>query len=207
MNIENRKIKDLKANDENPRTITRAELAKLKRSIQEFGFVQPILVNTHPDRKDVVIGGHQRLTAAEQLGLKEVPVTYVNLDKTKESLLNIALNKISGEWDDEKLYRMLNSMNKTDLTLSEFDEAIIDEILAKNKDYEKEKNIDNTPIPLSKPKSKPGDIFTLGDHKIMYADSTKPENTQILMEGDLADAIFTDPPYGVSYKGTNKPIS
>jgi len=205
MNIENRKIKELKPNDENPRTITRAEMEKLKRSIQEFGFVQPILVNTHPERKDVVIGGHQRLTAAEQLGIKEVPVTYVNLDKTKESLLNIALNRISGDWDDEKLFNLLSSLTDTDRTLSGFDEAVIDEILAKNKEYEKEKTLDDLPATPNHPKTKPGDVFTLGNHKIMCGDSTNPDDVINLMRGEIADAVFTDPPYGVSYKGTNNP--
>ena len=139
--------KDLKPNEKNPRKITKRELQKLVRSIKEFGFVDPIIVNKNKTRYNIIVGGHQRVEAAKKLNIKEVPVTYVDLTEEKEALLNMALNEISGEWDDDKLLNLLKELEERgiDLTLSGFDEPILDEILARNIQSEKEKNIDQTP--------------------------------------------------------------
>lgn len=200
-------IKDLIPNEKNPRKITQAELKKLARSIQEFGFVEPILVNKHKDRYNIIIGGHQRVQAAKKLGMKQVPVVYVELDEAKEHLLNIALNEISGEWDDDKLYLLLKELQskKADLTLTGFDEPIIDEIMRNTRNLEREKDIDKTPPVPDKSKSKQGEIYILGDHRLMIGDSTDPAQFEKLMNKKKADLCWTDPPYGVSYKGTNNP--
>jgi len=195
MEIVNIAIKDLKLNEKNPRKITKRELQKLTRSIKEFGFVDPIIVNKNKERYNIIVGGHQRVEAAKKLKLKEVPVTYVDMTEEKESLLNIALNEISGEWDDDKLLDLLKELEERgiDLTLSGFDEPILDEILARNVVVEKEKNIDRTPKIPDVPKSKPGEVYILGDHRVMCGDSSKEEDMQELMGKDLAVMCWTDP--------------
>ena len=207
MEITNVDIKELKFNDKNPRKITKRELHKLMRSITEFGFVDPIIVNKHSTRNNIVVGGHQRLKAAEKLGMKEVPVTYVNLTEDKESLLNIALNEISGEWDDDKLLSLLQELEEKgiDLTLSGFDEPLLDEILSNKEQQKKEQNIDRTPKVPEVPKSKEGEVYILGNHRLMCGDSTEREDFKTLMQDKIADLAWTDPPYEVSYKGTNNP--
>lgn len=204
LNIEYRPISELKPNEKNPRKITRAELNKLKRSIKEFGFIDPVIINNHKDRKDIIIGGHQRIEAARALGMKEVPVVYVSVPEDKEYLLNMALNEISGSWDEEKLYNLLKELNDKpiDMTLSGFDEAFIDEILSREIDVDKERLLDIVPALPKNPLTKRGDIYALGMHKLMCGDSTKAEDVDKLMEGAIADAAWTDPP---SYSGDNNP--
>ena len=200
-------IKDLKPNEKNPRKITKRELQKLVRSIKEFGFVDPIIVNKNKTRYNVVIGGHQRVEAAKKMKITTVPVTYVDMNEERESLLNIALNEISGEWDDDKLLELLKELEErgVDLTLTGFDEPILDEILSRNKQSEKEALIDVIPKLPEKAKSQPGDIYILGDHRLMCGDSTKEEDFKKLTKEKAADMCWTDPPYGVSYRGTNNP--
>jgi len=154
-----------------------------------------------------IVGGHQRVEAAKAMKLKKVPVVYINMDETKEHMLNLALNEIAGEWDETKLYNMLMELNaaNVDITLTGFDEPIIDEIIQANKDKEKEKIIDVTPQVPDKAKSKRGEIYQLGDHRLMCGDSTSEEDFKLLMDGKIGDMCWTDPPYGVSYKGTNNP--
>jgi len=131
MEVKNVKLSELKLNDKNPRKIERQEMNRLMRSLNEFGFVDPIIVNEHPDRKNIIVGGHQRYMAADRLGMVEVPVTYVNLDEKKENLLNIALNKISGDWDEEKLPELLTHLQDlgADLTLTGFDNVELDSLM------------------------------------------------------------------------------
>jgi len=195
MEIVNVLIKDLKPNEKNPRRITKREMQKLIRSITEFGFVDPIIVNKNKARYNVIIGGHQRVEAAKKLKLTEVPVTYVDMNEEKEQLLNIALNEISGEWDDDKLLELLKELEErgVDLTLTGFDEPILDEILARNRMADKEKDIDKTPILPEKPKSKPGDVYILENHRVMVGDSSKEEDMNKLMNGKIADLCWTDP--------------
>jgi len=197
------KIKDLTYNEKNPRKISSIEQKRLMRSIKEFGFVDPVIVNKQKDRFNMIIGGHQRVKAAEKLGWKEVPVTYVEIEEDKEHLLNIALNSISGEWDDDKLMKLLKELQErgSDITLSGFAEPILDEMMARDSLVEKEKNIDRTPAVPSKPKTKYGDVWTLGNHKVMCGDSTVPNDFDKLMGTKVADLCWTDPPYGVSYTG------
>lgn len=202
-----RPIGELVPNDKNPRQMTKAEMNKLKRSLKEFGFVDPVIVNKHTDRKNIIIGGHQRCEAAKEIGLSEVPVVYVTLTPEKESLLNMALNKISGDWDESKLYDMLLDLENypVDMTLSGFDEHVIDEIMARNEEQEQEELLDIVPAVPELPKSRPGEVYWLGSHRLLCGDATKPEDVAKLMQDQVADCVWTDPPYGVSYTGTNNP--
>ena len=103
MNIVNIKIEELKFADYNPRQISEKQVEELKKSIENFGVVEPIVVNENPDRKNIIVGGHQRVRILQMLGHTEVPVFYVNLDEIREKELNIRLNKNTGNWDWEKL--------------------------------------------------------------------------------------------------------
>ena len=203
MEVTNVPIRDLKPNDKNPRMISQNEMRKLMRSLEEFGFVDPIIVNKNKNRYNIVVGGHQRLRAAEKLGYSEVPVTYVDLTEDKEQLLNIALNEISGEWDDDKLLELLKELEErgADLTLSGFDEPLLDEILNTKEKAIKESSIDKTPNTPDTAKSRPGDIWILGKHRLMVGDSTKESDFDLLMKGEKGKLCWTDPPYGVSYEG------
>jgi ParB-like chromosome segregation protein Spo0J len=141
MQLEHVDIESLRPDPANPRRISDAELEALTRSVHEWGFVQPVLVRRE-DR--AVIGGHQRLLAARRLGMKTVPVIFVDLSIEQARTLNLALNNISGEWDEELLARMLAELQPVaDLSLTGFGEDELDKLL---------KSLDVTCA------SKPGDV-------------------------------------------------
>lgn len=117
MEIKQIPIKDLNPAEYNPRFITDDELGQLKISIEKFGIVEPIVVN-----KDMtVIGGHQRLKAIESLGMETAPCFVLDLDKKQEKILNLALNKISGSWDEEKLATLINDIQDEAIGFNEFE--------------------------------------------------------------------------------------
>jgi len=122
-------INELVICEENPRKISKEEMEKLKRNITEFGMVENIVVNSNKDRKNIVVSGNQRVKACKELGLKTIPVYYVDLPREKELVLNIAMNKIGGEFDEEKLSEILNGLDIDDLDLTGFDESELDELL------------------------------------------------------------------------------
>ncbi len=177
------------------------EYEKIKRSISEFGFADPLVVNADM----TIIGGHQRLTVAMDLGYTEVPCAVVDVDKTREKALNIALNKISGEWDDNLLAELLQDIQNSnyDAELTGFESAEIESLY--NKVYDKEVKEDNFDVEseLKQPVfSKPGDIWFLGKHRVICGDSTKAETYERLMDGDKANLVLTDPPYNVDVQET-----
>ena len=203
MNIQKINIEKLKAAEYNPRKDLKPEdeeYQKIKRSILEFGYVAPIIVNADM----TVIGGHQRLKVLKELGYEEVECNIVDLDKTKEKALNIALNKITGEWDNSKLEELLAELKETDIDMDmtgfTFDE--VDNIL---KDIEGSKeddfDLDKTLNEIDEPITKPGDIWILGKNRLMCGDSTQKENVLRLMDKQEADMLLTDPPYNVDYEG------
>lgn len=203
MNIQKINIEKLKAAEYNPRKDLKPEdeeYQKIKRSILEFGYVAPIIVNTDM----TVIGGHQRLKVLKELGYEEVECNVVDLDKTKEKALNIALNKITGEWDNSKLEELLAELKETDIDMDmtgfTFDE--VDNIL---KDIEGSKeddfDLDQALNEIEEPTTRPGDIWILGKNRLMCGDSTQKENVLRLMDKQEADMLLTDPPYNVDYEG------
>ena len=123
MNIVQKKIATLKLADYNPRKLSDKQEKELTESMRQFGFVQPLIVNSHPQRKNIVIGGHQRLAIAVKMGLKEVPCYMVSLSLEKERELNIRLNKNTGSWDPQKL--QLN-FNLTELLSFGFEKKELD---------------------------------------------------------------------------------
>lgn len=150
--------KDLKPNDE--------EYIKIKNSIINFGYVEPVIIN-----KDfTVIGGHQRLKVLKELNYEKIECIVVDLDKTQEKALNIALNKISGEWNTEKLENLLQELLQEDfdVNLTGFDSEEIDNILNEYLDTEEDEfDIDEAINEIQEPITKPGDIWILGRHRLM----------------------------------------
>jgi DNA modification methylase len=194
----------------NPRTISEAQLAALSRSVAEFGMVDPILVRRE-DR--VVIGGHQRLDVARKLGLPTVPVIFLDLSEHQASLLNLALNKISGEWDWEQLGELLSELRdlpEVDVTLSGFDTEEISDLLAeleaqanssREESFDVEAAMAQAEQQQGPTRVQPGDLWQLGRHRLLCGDCTDPANWERLLAGELAQAVITDPPYAVNYVG------
>lgn len=190
-------IKDLKPADYNPRTWDKEAVAHLKESITKYGVVDPLLANSAPKRKNVLIGGHFRLTVLKELGYETVPVVYINIpDIEKEKELNIRLNKNTGEFD----WNLLATFDETFLAGVGFSSQELDEIFATEEepevfDLEKElKKLDIGPIDI-----KPGDRFAIGDSFVQCGDSMKEEDMLALMDGAQADMVCTDPPYILDY--------
>ena len=159
------------------------EFEKIRRSIQEFGYVDPIIVN----QDFTIIGGHQRATVLKALGYTEVDVVIVEVDKVKEKALNIALNKISGEWQMDKLKELLLELEKQiDLGMTGFDDEEFKELLASmdtQQAVDDDFDVDAALEVIEEPKSKRGDIYLLGPHRLMCGDSTDPEDVAKLMNG------------------------
>ncbi|MFC1930448.1 site-specific DNA-methyltransferase [Chloroflexota bacterium] len=203
--IEHIPIDDLRPDPANPRHIDEKELEALTRSIREFGLIDPIIVRKEDK---LVIGGHQRALAARRLGYKTVPVVFVDLSLEQARLLNIALNKISGSFDQELLARLLSDLNQVpdvDLTLSGFGEDELKKLLKSLNAREKRERTETFDLDdaikaaQASPVAKQGDIWLLGDHRLHCADSTDSGALQRLMGRDRAAMAFTDPPYNVNY--------
>ena len=202
MEIKNVLVKDIKYAPYNPRKISNEVLNKLKRSIEEFGYIEPIIVNK---RTMYVVGGNQRLKVLRQLDIKEVQAVIVDLDDTHEKALNIALNKINGEWDLPALKDLLLEIDtgEIDTEITGFDMPEIEELMNQFhiEGEEDNFNVDEAVEEIKEPTTKTGDIWLLGKHRVMCGDSTKIEDVERLMDGKKADMVFTDPPYGVNYTG------
>ena len=177
------------------------EYEKIKNSIQEFGFADPLVVNADM----TIIGGHQRLTVAIDLGYTEVPCAVVDVATTREKALNIALNKITGQWDDELLANLLKDLDgvqfNTDLTGFEKDE--IQRLCSKLFDKEVQEDNFDVDNELKQPVfSKLGDLWLIGKHRVICGDSTSEEVYTRLMDGQKANLVLTDPPYNVDVEET-----
>ena len=177
------------------------EYEKIKNSIEEFGFADPLVVNADM----TIIGGHQRLTVAADLGYTEVPCAVVDVDKVREKALNIALNKITGAWDTQLLADLLDDLKGYDynLDMTGFDAAEIGELFSSI--YDKEVKEDNFDIDseLKKPTlSQLGDLWLIGRHRVICGDSTGEEVYTRLMDGEKANLVLTDPPYNVDVQET-----
>lgn len=205
MQIERKKIVDLIPADYNPRKDLKPgdkEYEKLKRSITEFSYVDPLIWN---QRTGNLVGGHQRLKVLGDMGETEVDVVVVDLDTEKEKALNIALNKISGEWDKDKLALLITDLQGSalDVSLTGFEPAELDELF--KEDLKNEVKDDNFDVDkeLKKPaRTKMGDLWQLGEHRLFCGDSTKAESYELLMDGKEANLVITDPPYNVNYEGS-----
>jgi DNA modification methylase len=205
-------IETLRPWEGNPRVMEEAELAKLKRSIQEFGLVEALVVR----RSDqLVVAGHKRLEASRALGMAAVPVVYVELSDAEAKALNLALNRIQGEWDLPKLGELLEELRELadfDETLSGFGVGEIEDLLAELEreampaPYEESFDLAAELLQeqrLSAPtRVSSGEVWTLGRHRLYCGDSLEPGRLAQLLAGRPADFVLTDPPYGVSYRST-----
>ena len=176
---------------------------KLKASILSFGNVEPIVWNRSTGN---VIGGHQRLRVLLDLGVTESEVSVVELSEVDERRLNIALNKITGEWDDEKLTSLLAELTAggADVYPTGFDEQELSSMFADlTKATAHDDGFDLTTALEKASFVKRGDIWTVGRHRLMCGDATSAEDVAALMDGKKANLILTDPPYGVSFKSSD----
>lgn len=203
MEIVYKKVNDLIPYINNSRTHSEEQVNQIVASINEFGFTNPLLI----DEKDNIIAGHGRLLASKKLKMEEVPcIVLSGLTEAQKKAYIIADNKmaLNAGWDEELLKIELESLKELnfDLELTGFNVDELDDIFQ----VEEEQEIveDDFDIePPEEPKAKLGDIYQLGNHRLMCGDSTKLEDIEKLMNGNKADMVFTDPPYNIAYQGVN----
>ena len=204
MEIKELSLKELKPAAYNPRKKLKKgdkEYEKIKQSLLKFGYVDPIIVN-----EDLtVIGGHQRLTVLKDLDYETAKCVIVDLPKEDEKALNIALNKITGQWDEALLADLLLDLQESDfnLDLTGFEPPEIDDILSNVHDKELSEDEFDVEEELKKPTlSRHGDIWQLGKHRVICGDSTKVETYKQLLDDRKANLVVTDPPYNVDVEET-----
>lgn len=204
MQIVYKKVNNLIPYINNSRTHSEEQVNQIVASINEFGFTNPLLI----DEKDNIIAGHGRLLASKKLNMEEVPcIVLSGLTETQKKAYIIADNKmaLNAGWDDELLKIELENLKELDfdLELTGFDVDELDDIF--KVEEEQEVIEDDFDIePSEEPKAKLGDIYQLGNHRLMCGDSTSEEDVAKLMNGNKADMVFTDPPYNVAYEGGSK---
>ena len=197
-------ISALKPAEYNPRKKLKPgdkEYKKIKDSIEEFGFADPLVVNSDM----TIIGGHQRLNVAIDLGYTEVPCAVVDIDKTREKALNIALNKITGEWDEQMLADLLTDLKEADYDLdyTGFEAPEVEQLFSNIYDKKVKEDDFDVDKELQQPCfSQLGDLWCLGKHRVICGDSTGEEIYTRLMDGQLANLVLTDPPYNVDVEET-----
>jgi DNA modification methylase len=188
-------IKELSPAKYNPRKISDEAMGRLTKSLAEFGNIQPITWNA---RTGNVVGGHQRLKVYQAMGKTEVEVWAVDLDEQKEKAANIALNKLSGEFDLPMLKDILEEIDTGELDL-EITGFGMDEIALMMEDAHPEVTEDEVPEVPVDAITKPGDLWLLGEHRLLCGDSTKADDVSKLNDGQTPSIMITDPPYGVQY--------
>lgn len=209
LNMEERPLSDLHPAEYNPRVALAPEdeeYKRIKRSIETYGYVDPIIINSD----GTIIGGHQRYNVLLDLGYDTAHVVIVDLDKNAEKALNVALNKISGEWDDEKLCDLLQDLDLSgyDFSLTGFTRSELDGLQLKlgvgeaveDEDFDVDKAVEK----CEKPVTKRGDLWIMGGHRLLCGDARNVDDMARLMGGAKADLLLTDPPYNVDYVGKTK---
>ncbi len=192
-------VSKIKPNEYNPKKFSTEQLTQISESIKRFGFVDPLILNGAPNRKNILIGGHGRLKVAKELGIKEVPVVYTNISEiNKEKELAIRLHKNQGDFDLE--------------LLGEFDEKFLEDIGFSDEEldgvfinldteedgFSTEKELEK----IKKPKSKLGDLYQLGPHRLLCSDSTEIKSVKRVVGQEKIDMVYCDPVYNInlSYK-------
>ena len=193
-------IDSLKPWENNPRTHSPDQIKQIRRSIREFGFTNPLLI----DEGGLVIAGHGRVEAAKREGLTELPaIELQGLSEAQKRALVIADNQIATNagWDENLLRLELDTLkdDEFDLSIVGFTDEELKRLLADPVD-EGLTDPDDVPEPPVNPVTVLGDIWVLGNHRLMCGDSTNIDAVNALMAGDKADMVFTDPPYGVEYQ-------
>lgn len=176
---------------------------KLKRSMTEFGYVEPIIWNEETGN---IVGGHQRYKVLVAEGHTEVECVIVKMSPEREKALNVALNKVTGDWEFEALADLIKDLEAQDfdVTLTGFDAAEIEDLFsqvhdkdATDDDYDVNKALEEAAF------VKPGDVWLLGRHRLLCGDATKPEDVEKLMDGKKANLVLTDPPYNVDFESAS----
>ena len=189
-----RKVTDLLPADYNPRRMSESEQRDLRESITEFGTVVPVVANIGT-RKDILIGGHQRIGIYADLGIEEVDVMVPSreLSETEEQRLNLRLNKNTGSWDEEKL-KLLDMDMLLDVGFGDDElQSLFDDVDVLDDEFDVEKAIKETKVA----RTKLGDLWQLGTHRLLVGDSADPEQVKHLMGDDHADIVYCDPPYNI----------
>lgn len=200
MEIVYKKINELKPYENNSRTHDESQIKQICESIKEYGWTNPVLI----DEKGMIIAGHGRVEAGKKLDIKEVPcIVLSGLTEAQKKAYVIADNKmaLNAGWNEELLKTQLENLKELDfdLELTGFNIDELDELF-KQDEEEKEIIEDEVPEVPEEPKAKLGDIYQLGNHRLMCGDSTSEEDVAKLMNGVKADMVFTDPPYGYEYQ-------
>jgi len=208
MNIQKISTQLIKPAQYNPRVDLKPEDAayqKLKRSLNEFGYVEPLVWNQQTGN---LVGGHQRFKVLMEQGLETVDVSVVELSPEKEKALNIALNKIEGDWDEQKLAELLDELTKVpdfDVTSSGFDQtevnSLFDEHLSLDLDLPTQDEPDTNAIAITQP----GDLIQLGSHRLLCADSTSIDSLKTLLGDQKIKLLYTDVPYNCNYDASRRP--
>jgi site-specific DNA-methyltransferase (adenine-specific) len=189
MNIKERSLSEITPYEKNGKLHPTKQINQIAESIKAFGFNQPIVV----DKDDVIIVGHGRYVAAQQIGLEKVPVLTVDLTEEQAKAYRLADNKLNeSDWDMELVISELKELSMPMIDLTGFDRNLV---------LEREDDDDVVPSVPSTPRTKLGDIYFIGRHKIVCGDATKKEDWENLVENIKADCVFTDPPCNVNYKG------
>jgi DNA modification methylase len=201
MKIEQRAIETLIPYINNSRRHSDSQVAQIAASIKEFGWTNPVLV----DGSNGLIAGHGRLMAARKLGMKEIPVIELaHLSENQKKALIIADNKLAlnSDWDTELLTLELQDLlgEEYDLDLLGFDKDELDALLNVIEGTDGLTDEDAVPEVPDEPKTKLGDIYILGNHRLMCGDSTSIDAVEKLMDGNKADMVFTSPPYNADTK-------
>lgn len=184
-------IDSLKLHPQNPRQISEKQFTALKRSIKDnpdYFETRPVLYNS----AGYIFAGNMRYRAAKELGLKEIPAVLLSITPERERELMILDNHENGEWDYDIL--------ANNFTIEELKEWGIDSKELKLDSWQKDIIEDEPPEPRPDPNVKLGDLFQLGNHRLLCGDATKKEEVERLMDGQKADMVFTDPPYGIDYQ-------
>ncbi len=208
MNKENIQIvqiptKDLNPSEYNPRKISADAKAQLTQSLKKFGMVDPVIVNSAPNRNNIIIGGHQRFFIAKELGYETIPAVYLNIPEIeREKELNIRLNKNIGEFD----WDLLSQFNESFLADIGFSSEELDQIFIEDENpevFDLEKELEK--LSITKIEIQKGSVYDLDGSRLMCGDSTSEADVLKLMGGEKADFCLTDPPYILDYlKGKKK---
>ena len=193
LKIEYVNLADIKPNEYNPKLMTEKEAKDLEKSIVEFGIVDPLIVNGAENRRNILIGGHQRYNIYKKLNYEKAPVVYVDIaDLEKEKELCVRLSKNTGQWD----FDLLAGMDFDFLKNIGFESDYLDKIFQLEEDeFDAQKEYDA----IKESTTKNGDLFQIGEHRLICGDSAKEEDIERLMGGEKSRLIFTDPPYNVGY--------
>ena len=200
MQIKLAEISNIKPYENNPRKLSEQAIKKVAMSLKEYGFRQPIVV----DKNMVIVAGHTRYRASKKLGLKQVPISVIyNLSEEQINAYRIADNRTAeeSEWDNELLKMEIKELEAKDfkLDLLGFNEDQLNDILFEEKQGLTDE--DEVPETPEEPISKLGDIWKLGNHRVMCGDSTFIDNIDLLIKKEKIDMVFTDPPYNIDYQG------